>query len=216
MRFEVRTKVPNFTGVSAAGINFTDGCAVVTSDTKAGLAALSYFKTAGYMIKGLDEVNGRTVEVDEVLARGHEAPEAEAARLRADNTRLEERLALDELRERNRELREKAHKADKAAEPTPTEMTPGDASGESGEGTEKSKPDLSESDRLTQQSQSEGPMMVPPQDNAPVDEWRAWAHRSGRMSEADAKKASKTAIQNGPGADYDRERAAALQAGGAS
>jgi hypothetical protein len=104
-RFEVKTVLPGYTGVSA-GIAFAAGRAVVTSDTAEGLAALYYFKSAGYGIAALDDV-----EIDEVLSRANESAPAEVARLRRENEELRDRLDLDKLREENRDLNAKVFKA---------------------------------------------------------------------------------------------------------
>jgi hypothetical protein len=105
-RFEIKTVTPNWNGTSA-GIQFANGRAVVTSDTTAGLAALSYFKTAGYGIAALD-ADG----VDEVLARANEDPTSEHARLTAEIAAKENRLELGKLRDRNKSLDEQIFKAE--------------------------------------------------------------------------------------------------------
>lgn len=105
-RFEIKTRTPGFTGVSA-GVNFAGGRAVVTSDTQEGLAALRYFAEAGYGVAALDGV-----EIGEVLTRANESPAAEHARLTREIAANEDRLSLDDLRKKARELEGKVFKAD--------------------------------------------------------------------------------------------------------
>lgn len=121
-RFEIKTTVPNWNGVSA-GVAFANGRAVITSDTPGGLAALSYFKQAGYGIAPLDSDG-----VDAVLARANEDPTAEHARLTAEIVSKRNRLELDKLRDESKQLDEKIFKAD--AERAETDEKPAADEGE--------------------------------------------------------------------------------------
>lgn len=176
-RFEIKTPVPDFTGL-VAGVAFAKGRAVITSDTEAGAAALYYFKGAGYGISALDGV-----EADEVLSRANEAPGAEHARLVRENTELQNRLDLDELRDRNKALQGEVFKtgdASRGEAPAPV---------------------------VTQ-----APLLAPPADGASQAAWRKWAVDSGRVPEDEAKILEKATIQAVHGAAYDEERAARLRA----
>jgi hypothetical protein len=182
-RFEIKTQVPNWNGVSA-GVAFANGRAVITSDTSAGLAALSYFKQAGYGIAPID-ADG----VDEVLARANEDPTSEHARLTAEIEAKENRLKLGELRSRNKALDEEIFKADadeRAAEAD-------DAQG----GKVKT---------------TQADLLAPPADTASVGDWRKWAVESGRATESEAKAMDKASIITTHGAAYDAERDAQLRA----
>lgn len=184
-RFEVNAPVASFTGVSA-GIAFARGRAVVTSDTAEGLAALYYFKTQGYGIAALDGV-----EVDEVLTRANESPDAEHARLLQENRTLENRLELDELRKKNEALHAKVFKVDDA---------------ERGEGDAQTG--------KTGSAQVE--LQAPPQESAGVADWRKWAVESGRATPEEAKAMDKPTIIAQHGAAYDAERAELLKAAAAA
>jgi hypothetical protein len=182
-RFEIKTIVPNWNGTSA-GIQFANGRAVITSDTAAGLAALSYFKQAGYGIAPLDSEGP-----DEILARANEDPNAEHARLTAEIVAKENRLKLGELRDRSKALDEKIFSADaKAAEKNGDEAQPG-------------APKTTQAD-----------LLAPPADSAGVAEWRKWAVESGRATEAEAKALDKNAVIAQHGSAYDAERDAQLKA----
>jgi hypothetical protein len=182
-RFEIKTITPNWNGTSA-GIQFANGRAVITSDTTAGLAALSYFKQAGYGIAALD-ADG----VDEVLARANEDPTSEHARLTAEIEAKENRLKLGELRDRNKALDDEIFKADEKARTAETDET------------QAGKPKTTQVD-----------LLAPPAEGANAAAWRKWAVDSGRMTEADAKAASKESIVAQHGAAYDSERDAQLKA----
>jgi hypothetical protein len=182
-RFEIKTRVPNWNGTSA-GVQFANGRAVITSDTSAGLAALSYFRSQGYGIAALD-----TDEVDEVLARANEDPTSEFARLTAEIEAKENRLKLAELRDRNKALDDEIFKADQATAAAETD----DA--------QAGKPKTTQVD-----------LLAPPADSAGVAEWRKWAVESGRATEAEAGAMSKSAIIAQHGAAYDAERDAQLKA----
>jgi hypothetical protein len=184
-RFEVKTPVPFYTG-RVAGISFAEGRAVVTSDTDEGMKALYYFKTAGYGVAGLDDV-----EIDEVLARGNEDATAEHARLSRENTELENRLELDELRKKHEALQAKVFKRDGSDE---DEAQPGDEL------------------RATTQP----PLLEPPVETASQSVWRKWAVDSGRVTADEARTLDKNTIVETHGAAYDRERAARLKADAAS
>lgn len=185
MRFEVSTRVANYTGVSA-GIAFAKGRAVVTSDTAEGLAALYYFKTQGYGIAALDGV-----EVDEVLSRANESPDAEHTRLLMENRSLKNRLELDDLRKENEKLHAQVFKADDA---------------QRGEGEAQTG--------AAGTTQVE--LKAPPQESASVTEWRKWAVDSGRATPDQAKAMDKPAIIAQHGAAYDTERAEQLKAAAAA
>jgi len=86
-RFEISAPTPGYKGESVAGVMFSDGKAVVTSDTDQGLRALAYFRSAGYGILALDDT-----AVDDVLQRGNETPEQESARLDRE---------IEQLRDKN-------------------------------------------------------------------------------------------------------------------
>lgn len=180
-RFEIKTITPNWNGTSG-GVQFANGRAVITSDTGAGLAALSYFKQAGYGIAPLDGEG-----VDEILARANEDPTAEHARLTAEIASKENRLRLGELRERSRALDDEIFKADaKAAEREDTQ-----------DGKVKT---------------TQGELLAPPAESAPAAEWRKWAVDSGRATEDEAKAMDKAAIVKQHGSAYDAERDAQLKA----
>jgi hypothetical protein len=181
-RFEIKTVTPNWNGTSA-GIQFANGRAVVTSDTNAGLAALSYFKQAGYGIAALD-----TDGVDEVLARANEDPNSEHARLTAEIAAKENRLKLGELRDRNKVLDEQIFKAD--AEQRAAE----------GDDAQAGKVKTTQAD-----------LVAPPADSAGVAEWRKWVVESGRATESEAKAMDKPTIITTHGAAYDAERDAQLR-----
>lgn len=189
MRFEVSTKVANYTGVSA-GIAFAKGRAVVTSDTAEGLAALYYFKTQGYGIAALDGV-----EVDEVLSRANESPDAEHTRLLQENRSLKNRLELDSLREENQKLHAKVFKVD-------------DADAQRGEGDSETQTGATGTTQVE--------LKAPPQESASVTEWRKWAIDSGRATPDQAKAMDKPAIIAQHGAAYDAERAEQLKAAAAA
>lgn len=208
-RFEISTPVADYTGMSA-GINFTAGKAIVSSDTQAGMSALGYFRQAGYGILALDEV-----AVDEVLTRANEAPATEVARLKREIAELEDRQSIENLRKRRADLHREVygvddpHEADTAAprqegetEITPT-LSPGSANYAAGDAPAESKdgevPDVG--------------LLAPPADNAPVAEWRAWAVESGRAKAEDVEKTPRSEIIATYGAAYDRDREAQLNAG---
>lgn len=185
-RFEIKTKVPNWTGVSA-GVSFASGRAVITSDTQAGLAALAYFHSAGY---GIAELDG--VSVNEVLTRANESPDVEFRRLTAEIATKENRLQLETLRERNRALDAQVFKV---ADTTDLAvLTPSEVSAQGG---------------APQTTQVE--LKAPPADNAPVVAWRNWAVKSGRATEDQVKVMSKEDIATKYGAEYDAERDAQLK-----
>jgi hypothetical protein len=208
-RFEITTPVADYNGFSA-GVNFTAGKAVVTSDTQAGMSALAYFRGAGYGILALDEVL-----VDEVLNRANEDPATEAARLRREIADLEDRESLDELRERRAELYAKVYGEDDprvidAATPRQegeveiqATLSPGSAN-------------YAEGDRPAETKSGEVPgvgLLAPPADSAPVAEWRAWAVDSGRATaEEVAAPRTKADIIATYGAAYDRDREEQLNA----
>lgn len=180
-RFEIKTRTPNWNGTSA-GIQFANGRAVITSDTSAGLAALSYFKQAGYGIAALD-----ADDVDEVLARANEDPTSEHARLIAEIAAKENRLKLGELRDRNKALDEEIFKANAKAAETGDDAQTGKV-------------------KTTQ-----GELLAPPADTAPVGEWRKWAVESGRATESEAKAMDKPTLIAQHGSAYDAEREAQLR-----
>jgi hypothetical protein len=209
-RFEITTPVADYNGFSA-GINFTGGKAVVSSDTQAGMSALAYFRGAGYGILALDEVL-----VDEVLNRANEDPATEAARLRREIADLEDRESLDDLRRRRDDLHAKVYGDD--ADPdreiaawSPRQegeaeiqatLSPGSANYAEGDAPAAS------TDEAT-----EGELLAPPNETAPVSEWRAWVVASGRASADDVAGAKKNDIIAEHGAAYDRDREAQLSAG---
>jgi hypothetical protein len=184
-RFEVSAPVASFTGISA-GVAFARGRAVVTSDTAEGLAALYYFKQAGYGIAALDGV-----EVDDVLSRANESPDAEHTRLLQENRSLKNRLELDDLRKENEKLHAQVFKV------TDDERGEGDA--QTG---------------ATGTTQVE--LQAPPQESASVTEWRKWVVDSGRGTAEQAKAMDKPAIIAQHGAAYDAERAEQLKAAAAA
>jgi hypothetical protein len=196
----------------SAGIMFQDGVAVVTSDTAAGMSALTYFRGAGYGILPLDDA----LPIDELLQRGNESPEEEAARLEREIESLKARDSLEAKRQERDDLYRKVYGDDaadareQATTATPSMLTgiapivptvddpvaPVEGQGEQGEGAESE-------------------LLAPPANNASVADWRAWAVQSGRATEDEVSSRSRTELQNTLGADYDRDREEQLK-GGAS
>jgi hypothetical protein len=201
-RFEIRTPVVGFTGVSA-GVSFQDGAAVITSDTQDGMSALTYFRQAGYGVLALDGV-----EADDIIRRGNESPEEESARLDREISALESRKGLEEKRARVAELRADVYGAEGApgqlpilsTGTAPTAITP--VEGDPG------VPPLEGGDDNAE-------LIAPPANNASADEWRKWVVDSGRATDDEVAGRSRTALQEQYGADYDRDREAQLK-GGAS
>lgn len=209
-RFEISTPVADYNGFSA-GINFTAGKAVVSSDTQAGMSALAYFRQAGYGILALDEPT-----VDEVLTRANEDPATEAARLRREIAELENRESLDELRSRRDELHRKVYGVDDPhADAAPAVAAPRQ------EGETEISPTLSPGSANYAAGDhpaelagvtAEGELLAPPADSAPVAEWRAWAVESKRAKAEDVEKTPRSEIIATHGAAYDRDREAQLNA----
>jgi hypothetical protein len=209
-RFEITTPAPGFTGESR-GIAFQQGKAVVTSDTKDGLSALTYFYGAGYGVLPLDGVTAA-----EIVQRGNESPEEEAARLDREIAELDARRSLDDKRAKRDALYrevygdEAADAREAAAEPVDetttltTGIAPTVATAADGDpGTDSAEPGEGASSEL----------LAPPAGNASVDDWRTWAVDSGRAQDSDVASMSRTAIQQRYGADYDRDREAQLKGG---
>lgn len=197
-RFEVRTPVIGYNGLSVSGVVFTNGAAVVTSDTDDGLRALAYFKGAGYGILALDEHG-----IDDVLAAANASPEAEAARLRAEIRGLKDRQQLDELRAERDKLRADVFGTEpEAPAGEGATFTPGAGA------AEPAIPSAAG-------GASEQQLLAPPAESAPVAEWRAWAVASGRASEEDVAKAPRAEVIATYGTAYDRDRDEQLK-GGAS
>lgn len=209
-RFEITTPVADYNGYSA-GINFTAGKAVVTSDTQAGMSALGYFRQAGYGILALDELG-----VDEVLSRGNEDPTAEATRLRREISELENRESLDELRKRRAELHAKVY-----GEDDPHALD-GNAPRQEGEveiqaTLSPGSANYAEGDRPAEVKDGETPdvgLLAPPNETEGVAAWRAWAVDSKRATADEVKATPKTEIIATYGAAYDRDREAQLTAVG--
>lgn len=203
-RFEISAPVANFNGFSA-GVAFTDGKAVITSDTDKGLAALGYFRGAGYGIRALDEVR-----VDEVLVRSNEDPSTEAARLRREIDELETRLELDNLRRRRDELHREVY-----GDEDPHAVGPDESPRQAGEAEipatlSPGSTNAAEGDLPAEQAE----LLAPPMETAPVAEWRAWAVAAKRATpEQVASPVSKADIIATYGAAYDRDREAQLSAG---
>ncbi len=203
-RFEITAPVADFNGFSA-GVNFTAGRAVVTSDTQVGMSALAYFRGAGYGIKALDEVL-----VDEVLARANEDPATEARRLRREIADLENRLDLDELRRRRAELHREVYGEDDPHEVGPVETEPRQGGEASISATlSPGAANYAEGDLPARHGWR---MLAPPAENAPVAEWRTWVVDSGRATADEVKSTPKAEIIATHGAAYDRDREAQLTA----
>lgn len=214
-RFEITTPVADYNGFSA-GVNFTAGKAVVTSDTAGGMSALAYFRGAGYGIAALDEVGA-----DEILSRANEDPNTEAQRLRREIAELEDREGLEDLRKRRADLHRKVYGTDDPHETGPV------VAGPRQEGEDVIAPTLSpgaanyaEGDAPASNTPAaapaEGKLLAPPADNAPVAEWRTWAVESGRAKTTDVEKAPRSEIIATFGSAYDRDREAQLTSGDAA
>lgn len=202
-RFEITTPVADYNGFSA-GVNFTAGKAVVTSDTQAGLSALAYFRGAGYGILALDEVL-----VDEVLNRANEDPVTEAARLRREIADLETRESLDELRERRAELHRKVY-----GEDDPHAVAAVDQPRQEGEAEIQASLSPGAANYAEGDVPAEGELLAPPLETEGVAAWRAWAVDSRRATaEQVAAPVTKAEIIATYGAAYDRDREAQLSAG---
>jgi hypothetical protein len=205
-RFEITTPVADYNGFSA-GVNFTAGKATITSDTAGGLAALAYFRGAGYGIAALDEVGA-----DEILSRANEDPNTEAQRLRREIAELEDRESLEDLRRRRADLHRKVYGTDDPHETGPV------VAGPRQEGEEVITPTLSPgaANYAEGDAPAEGELLAPPADNAPVAEWRTWAVESGRAKASDVEKTPRSEIIATFGSAYDRDREAQLTGGDAA
>ncbi len=212
-RFEITTPAPGFTGESR-GIAFQQGKAVITSDTKDGLSALTYFYGAGYGVLPLDGVTAA-----EIVQRGNESPEEEAARLDREIAELEARQSLDDKRAKRDALYRDVY-GDEAADARQAAAEPVDEMTTLTTGTAPTVATAAAGDPGIEPSeQGEGAsseLLVPPAGNASVDEWRKWAVDSGRAQESDVSGMSRTAIQQRYGAEYDAEREAQLKGGDAA
>jgi hypothetical protein len=204
-RFEITTPVADYNGMSA-GVNFTAGRAVISSDTQAGLTALAYFRGAGYGIFAMDELTA-----DEVLNRANEDPTTEAERLRREIAALETRESLDELRARRAELHRKVYGEEDPHADLPGPATPRQE-GEAGIQATLSPGAANYAEGDAPAQQQGGELLAPPADNAPVSEWRTWAVDSKRAKAEDVKSMPKGELQSTFGAAYDRDREAQLQA----
>lgn len=207
-RYEIRSPNRAYRGESA-GIMFQDGVAVATSDTAAGMSALMYFRAAGYGILSLDDAS----PIDEVLQRGNETPEQEAARLDHEIEALKARDSLEGKRRERDDLYRKVY-GDDAADAREQAATPSMLTGIA----PVVLTDPAGDDQIAPGEQGEGAkseLLAPPSHNAGVGEWRKWAVDSGRSTENEVSSMSRTELQNTFGADYDRDREAQLK-GGAS
>src|SRR5688572_12052838 len=107
-RFKISTPVAGYTGESA-GIAFANGVAEVDTATDAGVSALSYFRSAGYGIVPLDDV-----EVDDAIRRATTPPADEAEQLDREIRALEIAESLDDKRKRLDELKAKVAEREQA------------------------------------------------------------------------------------------------------
>jgi hypothetical protein len=198
--FTVFTPRSDYAGDSA-GVMFANGRADVPADN---VAALAYFRGAGYRIVPQDE-NGPDVE--DVLTSGAD-PVAQSKALQREIAALEARRDLDKLRAQRDALRaeldgdETPDEAAGLADPATTMLTPGIA-------PETGAPGATEGAVETPAP------LAPPAGNAGVDAWRAWVVDSRRGSADDVAGLSRTEIMSTYGAQYDADRAAYLKGGSA-
>lgn len=201
-RFQINVR-SGYTGVGAGGVNFTAGEAVITSDTREGLAALAYFvSNPGYDVLPLDEV-----QASDVLRQGNESPAEESKRLQAEIDELRARRDIERLRRERDDLYRDVYGRDRADE-RQAQLTPGS------EG-EDEPPQNEQGPEVVVTDASSGKLLPPPAESAPVGEWRKWAVDSGRAKTEDVEKASRSQIISEHGAAYDRDREAELKGGSA-
>jgi hypothetical protein len=197
-RFEITTPVPNYTG-NVAGVQFTDGRAVIDASSEQGKSVLSYFVSQRYGVRALDDMQAR-----ELLAQGGVSPADEAAQLRRELKALDDEAELDKLRKEVRAKRKEVRGGDEQA-PTDEQapaatLSPGVAAQVRTDDDGKAPAEINVEP------------LAPPAESASEAKWRAWVVDSGRLSEDEAKSAKKADIIETHAAAYDRERAARLKA----
>lgn len=198
----------DFTGVSAGGVTFRDGKALIVTapgDGKA-LSALSYFRSAGYNIQPLD---GESVE-DALREQGAEGRTAtdEAAALKREIADLRAARDLEELRKERDALYREVHGHDRAEDVEQGVTVDEPAKLQTGSAGDVKAPNEPQA--------GEGAKLAPPQNDAPVAEWREWAVASGRATEDEVSSMPRADIIRTHGRAYDAERAAELEGGSAA
>lgn len=191
--FTVLTPRPDYSGDSA-GVVFASGRADVPGDN---VAALAYFRGAGYTIVPQDE-NGP--DVVEVLTAGAD-PIAQSKALQREIDALKARRDFDKLVAERDALRAELGDDVPAAElaaAADTMLTPGVA------------PEVGAPGATEDATEAVAPL-APPAGNAGVEAWRTWVVESGRGSADDVAALSRTEIQSTYGAQYDADRAAYLK-----
>lgn len=200
-QFQIKTPVPNWSGVGVAGIAFANGVAIVDSENDKGYAALSYAYGRGYQVEPLDE-NGPSVL--DVLESRDADPVRESAKLDAEIKALESARDLQAKRKHRDELREQVYGAEQASAQEQADHAD--------DGTTSSTLTPGEGPTITEPAPGDE-LLAPPAENASADSWRTWVVDSGRATEDEVAGKSRTELIQTYGAAYDRDREAQLKGG---
>jgi len=166
-RFKISTPVAGYTGESA-GIAFANGIAEIDTRSDAHVSALSYFRSAGYGIVPLDDV-----EVDDAIRRATTPPADEAEQLKREIAELEKAESLDGLRKRRDELKSKVAEREQAER---TESRKGD-----------NAPDVPAAPGAPRGQDGRGSSLPAPPESDKVADWRTYATEHLGVTDAQAR-----------------------------
>lgn len=204
-RFEISLPGGRTFNGESAGAAFREGKAEVDATTLKGRSQLAYFHGAGYNVRPLGDAS-----VQEVLGEQRDDSRSaldEAAALHREIAELKAAKEIDALRKERDALYREVHGHDRAEDVAPAAaLTPGSVQAD-----EPHTPVVQPERPSTGAQAGEGSKLAPPQNDAPVAEWREWAVMSRRATETDVASMPRADIIRTHGKAYDTERAAELE-----